>query len=62
MEQQGANLIAFDFSEGLINIARKRLKTVKIFIANLEKKLDFIETNSVDIVISSLVLHYIEHW
>lgn len=62
IEQQGAKLLAFDYSKELIKIAKTRLKTSKIFIANLEEKLDFIETNSVDIIISSLVLHYIENW
>lgn len=62
LEERGANLIAFDYSKELIKIAKTRLKTSNIFVANLEEKLDFIQTNSVDILVSSLVLHYLNNW
>jgi len=62
LEQQGAAVIAFDYSKALIKLAKKRLKTTNIRVANLSEPLDFIEDNSVDVVVSSLVLHYIENW
>lgn len=62
LEQQEAQVIAFDYSQGLINLAKKRLKTTNIRVANLENPLDFIEDGSVDVIVSSLVLHYIENW
>ena len=60
LETKEGQVIAFDYSQELINIAKTRLKTSKIRVANLENKLDFIENNSIDIIVSSLVLHYIE--
>ncbi len=62
LEKQGAQVIAFDYSEGLINIAKKRLRSDNVRVANLENNLDFITDSSVDIIVSSLVLHYIENW
>lgn len=62
LEKKGAKVIAFDYSKGLIDIAKKRLKTTNVRVANLEEKLDFIEDSSVDVIVSSLVLHYIENW
>ena len=62
LEEKGSEVIAFDYSHGLINIAKTRLNTSNIRVANLEDKLEFIEKNSVDIIVSSLVLHYIEDW
>ena len=55
LEEKGVQVIPFDYSQGLINIAKIRLKTTNIRVANLEDKLDFIEDGSVDIIVSSLV-------
>lgn len=62
LEKRGAQLIAFDYSEGLIKIAQSRLKTTNIRVADLTKQLDFISTASADYIVSSLVLHYIKDW
>ncbi len=60
--KQGADIIACDISEKMIEYARSRLPKYsnKIRIADLTEPLDFIDDNSVDGVVSSLALHYID--
>ena len=60
---QGAKVIAFDISEKMVESTKKRLGSkAKVLVADVTKSLDFIETASVDIIIASLVLHYVENW
>jgi SAM-dependent methyltransferase len=47
----------------MLENARRRLgKRVDIRLHDLRRPLDFLENNSVDLVLSSLVLDYIEDW
>jgi len=62
--KNGANIVACDISDSLVNYAKNRLpdEAENIFLANLEEPLEFIRSKKIDIIISSLVLHYIEDW
>lgn len=61
--EKGASVIAIDFSPSMIEMTKKRVgNKAKIVRADLNKQLDFIEDNSQDIIVSSLVLHYIKEW
>ena len=59
----GAKVISLDASPYMLQHARNRLKD-KAFIKlhDLRDPLTFIEDNSIDIVLSSLVMHYIKDW
>lgn len=60
---QGANVIACDISEEMVKYTKKRLgDTAHVVVADLGKPLDFIPDNSIDVIVSSLVLHYISNW
>ena len=62
--KQNANVIAIDASQNMLNYVKKKdkLKKIKLFKADLRNGLPFIESNSQDFIICSLVLHYIENW
>ncbi len=60
---RGANVIAVDFSSNMIEMTKRRVgNKAKIIKADLNKPLDFISNETVDIIVSSLVLHYIKDW
>ena len=60
---QGANVIACDISEEMVKCTKKRLgDKAQVLVADLSKPLDFISDNSIDVIVSSLVLHYISNW
>lgn len=61
--QHGAHVIAVDASPRMVSLAQKRLgDTADVRQADLGQPLDFLETASFDLVISPLVLDYIEDW
>lgn len=61
--QKGANVTSTDVSEEMLKIAKKNLGSkAKIFQADLAEPLDFIEDQSLDVVIASLSMHYIKDW
>lgn len=62
--KQNANVIAIDASQNMLNYVKKKDKSkkIKLFKADLRNGLPFIESNSQDFIICSLVLHYIENW
>ncbi len=60
---KGADVIAVDFSPTMIEMTKKRVgNNGKILRADLNDSLDFIEDKSIDIVLSSLTLHYLKNW
>lgn len=60
---RGADVVAVDFSPNMIEMTKKRIgNSAKIIRADLNNSLDFIEDKSIDIVISSLTLHYLKNW
>lgn len=60
---QGASVIACDVSEQMVKYTKKKMGSkAKVLIADISKPLDFLEDNSIDMIIASLVLHYISNW
>ena len=61
--ENGAEVIAVDASRKMIELARRRLGSeVQISQADLGQPLAFLESSYFDIVLSPLVLDYIEDW
>jgi SAM-dependent methyltransferase len=61
--EHGADVVGIDVSPKMIRLAERRLgRGVPLHIADLEKPLDFLETEVFDIVLCSLVLDYVEDW
>jgi SAM-dependent methyltransferase len=61
--ERGAEVVAFDANEKMVNLARQRLgEKVPVHQANLEQPLDFLTDSSFDLVIGSLVLDYLKDW
>lgn len=61
--EKGASVIALDFSPNMIEMTKKRVgNKAKVIKADLNEPLDFIEDESIDVILSSLTLHYIKNW
>ena len=61
--EHGADVTAVDFSPNMIEMTRKRVDDkANIIQADLNEPLDFLEDASLDIIISSLTLHYLKDW
>ncbi len=59
----GAAVTAFDVSPEMVALARKALDgRARVLVADLTGPLEFAEDRSFDIVVASLVLHYVQHW
>lgn len=60
---QGAKVTAIDISKKMTNYTKKRIGSkAKVITADISEPLDFIETESIDVIVASLVLHYISNW
>ncbi len=60
---RGACVTALDFSPGMIEMTKKRVgNKARVLRADLNEPLDFIPDRSMDMVLSSLTLHYIKDW
>jgi SAM-dependent methyltransferase len=58
-----AEVLAVDREPGLVEIARRRLGgRARVEVVDLEQPLDLVPADSIDLVVASLVLHYIEDW
>lgn len=61
--KNGANVAAIDASPKMIKQAKQRLgEKADIRLADMSKPLDFLESASFDVILSPLVLDYIEDW
>lgn len=60
--RHGAKVTAMDFSPKLVNFTKNRVQNANVKHADLEKPLDFLENESVDLVIAPLILHYLKDW
>ena len=60
---QGANVTAIDISSQMIEKLNSRIKSKKLktYCADLSQPMPFLETDSYDCIMSSLVLHYIKN-
>lgn len=60
---KGASVIALDFSPNMIKMTKERVgDKAEIIRADLNEPLSFIQDESIDVVVSSLTLHYIKNW
>jgi ubiquinone/menaquinone biosynthesis C-methylase UbiE len=60
---RGAEVIGFDASERMIELARERLRgRAEVRRANLEEPLPWLANDSFDLVVSALVMDYVEDW
>lgn len=58
-----AEVVALDASPKMVELARRRLGgRVDVRQADLSKPLDFLDSSSFDVVLSPLVLEYVEDW
>ena len=63
LADQGATVTAIDVSTEMVRLARARMKDrARILVADLALPLIFAEDASFDLVIASLVLHYLRDW
>ena len=61
--KNGATVTAIDASPKMVELAKRRLEnSADIRLADMSKPLDFLESDSFDVVLSPLVLDYIEDW
>jgi len=61
--EKKASVISLDFSSKMIEMTRKRVEDkAEVIRADLNEPLNFIQDESIDIVLSSLTLHYIKNW
>ncbi|MDQ3252708.1 MAG: class I SAM-dependent methyltransferase [Acidobacteriota bacterium] len=61
--EHGAEVVAVDASPKMVELAKQRLgTTADVRQADLSKPLTFLDSSSFDIVLSPLVLEYIEDW
>jgi 2-polyprenyl-3-methyl-5-hydroxy-6-metoxy-1,4-benzoquinol methylase len=57
---KGADIMGIDTNEKIVEITRKRTQNkCPVFQADINNKLDFIKDGTFEIVLASLVLHYI---
>ena len=60
---KGAEVISIDISKKMINHTLNICENkIKAFVHDIAKPFTFIDSNTIDIIICSLVLHYIEKW
>ncbi len=60
---KGAKVTAIDFSPKMIEMTRRRVgKKANIVRADLNEPLSFINDESIEVIVSSLALHYLKNW
>ena len=63
LAERDAEVVAFDANEKMVRLARKRLgDSVQVVRAELGRQLDFLEDESLDLVLAPLVLDYVREW
>ncbi|MEU5695633.1 class I SAM-dependent methyltransferase [Actinosynnema sp. NPDC020468] len=63
LAERGADVLAVDREPRMVELARRRLgDRARVEVADLEQPLDLVPTGSVDVVVASLVLHYLADW
>jgi SAM-dependent methyltransferase len=61
--ERGAEVVGVDLNQRFIELARIRLGGRATFhVADISASLPFVETGAFDIVVASLVLHYLRDW
>jgi SAM-dependent methyltransferase len=59
---QGAEVVGFDGSPHMLEHARRKAWEADLRLHDLREPLDFLEGRSVDLVVATLVLGYVEDW
>jgi SAM-dependent methyltransferase len=60
---RGASVLALDREPRMVALARQRLEgRARVEVADLEQPLEMVAEECIDLVVASLVLHYIEDW
>lgn len=63
LADKGAQVTAIDYSDAMISLTKERLDGKgKVLKANLNSYLDFLDDGEFDVIISSMVIHYIKDW
>jgi SAM-dependent methyltransferase len=63
LADRGANVVAMDVSPRMVALAKKRVGTkAKVTLADIGQPFPFLQDGTFDIVLSALVLDYIEEW
>jgi SAM-dependent methyltransferase len=61
--ERGADVFAIDASPNMIELARQRVgDRAQLYVARLDKPMDFLEDDTFDLVLSPLVIDYVEDW
>jgi SAM-dependent methyltransferase len=59
----GAEVVGLDVSPKMVELARRRLQEkARVIQADLGQPLDFLESNSFDLIVSALALDYVRDW
>ena len=61
-QDKGANVLALDISDRMLYLVNKANPNIETHKFDMEKRIDFLEKESVDIIVSSLALHYVNDW
>ena len=63
LAENGAHVVAFDISKSMVRLAKQRLgEKVQVLQADLEKPLNFLESEYFDVVLSALAMDYVSNW
>jgi ubiquinone/menaquinone biosynthesis C-methylase UbiE len=61
--EAGAEVVAFDVSPRMARLARERLgERAQIHVADAAERLGFASDHSMDVIVASLVVHYLADW
>lgn len=60
--KQGAEVWAVDASPKMIELTKKRVPEAHVYLMDLEKPFDILESQVFDIIIAPLVIHYVKDW
>ncbi len=60
---KGAEVTAIDFSAEMLKIINKKLgKKIRLFQADLNERISFLENNEFDLILSTMILQHIKDW
>jgi ubiquinone/menaquinone biosynthesis C-methylase UbiE len=61
--ERGAIVTAVDYSEEMLSYVKKRVgNKARLFRANMNEQLGFLKDEEFDLIVSSMVLHYLRDW
>ncbi len=63
LAERGARVTAFDVSPAMVELARRAVGgRAELLVADLSQPLEFASDGSFDVVVASLVMHYVRDW